>query len=114
MKLQVQGQTVRLRLSEQDLQTLLSRGECADRSALGPLGDWSRVLQLADIEHAECEQRGGEWSLRIPRAAFAAFAAERPRRDGLQFELWPEDPARALRVSVEIDVRDSTRQRGPR
>ena len=104
MKLQIEGQALRLRLSEAELDTVLALGQLENRIAC-PNGHVA-TRQLALIDGAgEPSLRGDLMALHIdlPRAAFADFAAERPRRDGFGFS------GAGLEVSVEVDVRDSRR-----
>lgn len=102
MKLQIEGQALRLRLSENELDTLLEFGQLENRITC-PNGRVA-TRQLALIgDTAETNLRGDLMALHIdlPRAAFADFAAERPRRDGFGFN------SAGLEISVEVDVRDS-------
>lgn len=110
MKLQVQGQAVRIRLSEDELATLLTHGRCSDVTSLGTLGCWQRELVLVPSLAGGLVAEGDAWSLHMPRAAFEAFASERPRRDGF---LMPAGTCAGLDITVEVDVRDS-RKRMPR
>ncbi len=110
MKLQVQGQSVRVRLSEDDLAALLEGGRCSDVTSLGTLGCWQRDLILVPALVGGLSAEGGTWSLRVPRAAFEAFAGERPRRDGF---VLPGGDGAGLDITIEVDVRDS-RKRLPR
>ncbi len=110
MKLQVQGQAVRIRLSEDELGSLLMHGRCSDVTSLGELGCWQRELVLVPSLAGGLVAEGDAWCLQVPRAAFEAFASERPRRDGF---LMPAGTCAGLDITVEVDVRDS-RKRLPR
>lgn len=110
MKLQVQGQIARIRLSEDELGTLLMHGRCSDETRFGALGRWQRELVLVPSATGGLAVAGGAWTLQVPRAAFEAFAGERPRRDGF---LMPASDCAGLDISIEVDVRDS-RKRLPR
>jgi hypothetical protein len=91
MKIQLDGQSLRLRIGEDELARLLG-GEAVDTAtALSPQVVLRWRLLLCDSED------------------FAAFANARPRRDGLHFH-WTDTGADPLQVSVEIDVRDSHRR----
>ena len=104
MKLQVQGQAVRVRLSEDELAELLDQGRCSDVTSLGMLGRWQRDLMLVPCLVGGLGTEGATWSLRVPRAAFEAFASERPRRDGF---VLPAGGCAGLDLTIEVDVRDS-------
>ena len=59
----------------------------------------------ADADAGDCEGDLMDLRVALPRDAFLAFAAERPRRDGFAFACGP------LQIVVEVDVRDSHRVR---
>ena len=107
MKLQVDGDQLRLRLTEAELARLGMDGEleqavpCPDGTAAR-----CRLRLLETAATAACEGNLMDLQVALPRGAFLAFAAERPRRDGFAFACGP------LRVTVEVDVRDSHRMRG--
>ena len=110
MKLQVQAQSVRVRLSEDELGALLTEGRCGDLTSLGTLVRWQREVILVPFVVGGLAIEGGTWSLHVPRAAFEAFAGQRPRRDGF---LLPGNYCAGLNITIEVDVRDS-RKRMPR
>ena len=111
MKLQVQGQAIRLRLSEDALAVLLARGEFSDVTDMGGAGRWVRRLLLVQEAGPAFEREGEEWCFRIPRAGFEAFVAERPRRDGHEMLIPAAAGRPPLALSVEVDVRDSRKRR---
>lgn len=104
MKLQLDGQTLRFRLSEAELDGLLREGVCEDGLRLAEAGHAVRVIHLVN-DNDPPGLDGDLMHLRavLPRADFMAFAGERPRRDGFTFT------ANGVRVTVEVDVRDSHR-----
>ena len=105
MKLQIDETLLRLRLSEDQLATLIGDGRLA-AGVRCPSGERaSRVIVLEEaLATPACVGDLMDLRLRLPRAAFAAFAAERPRRDGYSFS------SAGLDISVEVDVRDSRRR----
>lgn len=106
MKLQVSPGQLRLRLSEQELASLGADGSL-DHAVPWPDGGNARchLLLQAEADAGQCEGDLMELRVVLPRDAFLAFAAERPRRDGFVFTSGP------LRIVVEVDVRDSHRVR---
>lgn len=106
MKLQLDGIRIRLRLSEAELDALLADGHL-DQSWTCADGSTAQCRLVLDPEGAGGRCAGNLMDLRValPRAAFLAFAAERPRRDGFDFG------AGAQAVTVEVDVRDSHRRK---
>lgn len=105
MKLQIDGPHLRLRLSEGQLETLLQEGRL-DADLHCPTGERAtRVLVIDEaLSVPACDGDLMDLRIRLPRAAFTAFAMERPRRDGFSFA------SASLDVSVEVDVRDSRRR----
>ncbi len=110
MKLQIQTQSLRLRVDEAELAQLLA-GQALGvdvRSA----GQAVFQLRLALAESLSL-QIGADWTLHLPEAELRAYVATLPRRDALAFDLasGEEEP---LRLDFEVDVRDSLQVRGPR
>lgn len=109
MKIQLDGQRLRLRIGEDELARLLG-GEAVDAAtALSPQRVLRWRLLLCDIETPCLLADPEALRVRLPREDFTAFANARPRRDGLHFD-WAMIGADPLRVTVEIDVRDSHRR----
>lgn len=106
MKLQLDGREIRLRLSEAELARLEADGAVQQAWPCPDGSDARCVLALAaDPAESRCMGPLGDLRVEVPRTAFLAFAAERPRRDGFGFACGP------LQVTVQVDVRDSHRQR---
>lgn len=108
MKLQLDGNRIRLRLSETELAALVEAGALAQAWPCADGGNARCRLELgADASSGHCVGDLMDMRVSLPRAAFLAFAAERPRRDGFGFACGQ------VAVDVEIDVRDSRRKRRP-
>lgn len=106
MKLNVDTSRLRLRLSEDELGRLIKQGSIEQIWSC-PDGSSARcVLRLMPSHDAAfCGGNMQALDVRLPHQDFVAFAAERPRRDGFTFVQGD------IRVSVEVDVRDSHRRR---
>lgn len=106
MKLQLDGNNIRLRLQESELAALAAWNELKQA---WPSPDGTEVCcrLTLDPESTAAECIGSLMNLRVglPRNEFLAFAAERPRRDGFSFSCGQ------IRVTVEIDVRSSHKER---
>lgn len=102
MKLQIDGPHLRLRLSEEQLAALLGEGRLTS-SLRCPSGERATRVLVLDETLTAPACAGDLMDLRVllPRGAFAAFAAERPRRDGFTFA------SDGIEISIEVDVRDS-------
>ena len=113
MKYQIDARRLRLRIDEAELDRLLREGMVEDTTVFAPALRHTRRLWLAEVAVPELRFEDATLSVVLPRVQFEVFAAERPRRDGIDFE-WPVAGAEPLRVGVEIDVRDSHRRRRDR
>ena len=113
MKLQVQGQRVRLRIDESELTRLLAGETILNSTTLGAGQVFSQSLELRALGAPELVASAGCWMLRLPRGVVDDYVLRLPCRDALAFELpLPGDATLSLRF--EVDVRDSPQARGPR
>ena len=80
MKLQVQGQAVRIRLSEDELATLLTHGRCSDVTSLGTLGCWQRELVLVPSLAGGLVAEGDRLTTPFGTATLATTAAVTPEQ----------------------------------
>jgi hypothetical protein len=112
MKLQIEGQRLRFRISETELEHLLGGIGVTDTTRLGPTRERQHQLRLADGSDAMLDWGAESMALCLPRAAVAAYVADLPCRQALRFELG--DGAHSLHIDFEVDVRDSVRRRIPR
>lgn len=105
MKLQIDNTHLRLRLTEDQLAALATDGRL-DAGLRCPSGERAnRVIVLEDALAAPtCDGDLMDLRVRLPRQAFLAFVAERPRRDGFSFA------TDGFEIAVEVDVRDSRRR----
>ena len=117
MKVQLQGQSLRLRIGEDELARLLAGEHVGNATAAGPGAVLRQRLGLVDgdapVFHADAEG----WEFRLPEAAVRAYVSRLPCRDALEFTLpageGGGDGDVPLALSFEVDVRDSVRRRGP-
>lgn len=108
MKVQLQDQTLRLRIDEAELAQLLDGRAVGNRTAwpdgrieqhqlvLGPAQDWQRTAD--------------GWRVTWSDADVRALASRLPSRDGLTFNL-PLPGDAMLELLLDVDVRDSVRHR---
>ncbi|MEN1959321.1 hypothetical protein WCE41_03110 [Luteimonas sp. MJ246] len=123
MKVQLQGQSLRLRIDEEELARLLAGEDVVNRTQAAPGAIASQRLRLlvgADSAAAPGDEGraaarfdadGGTWAFSLPEAEVRDYVGRLPCRDALEFEL-PGGEA-ALKLAFEVDVRDSVRRRGP-
>jgi hypothetical protein len=108
MKVQQQGQTLRLRIDEAELATLLAGGT-VENATHWPDGR-NECQQLALAAQHGWQRVDVGWRIELAESAVRELAARLPSRDGLSFELAAPSGS-ALAVLFDVDVRDSVRQR---
>ncbi|MCB1552629.1 MAG: hypothetical protein KDJ14_02380 [Xanthomonadales bacterium] len=120
MKLQFDASGTRIRIDESELATLQSDGAVCTRYRVD--ANWRGTLAVELVDRITAKRprwsttrddSGWTATLRIERAALAAHVDCLPSRTGLSWTL-SQVGAEALTIVFEVDVRDSTRRRGPR
>ena len=113
MKLQLQGQRMRLRVDEAELARLLAGEAIVNATELGSGLRFSQSLRLhADVQPT-LQATPGEWQVGLPEVAVRAYVQRLPCRDALEFAL-AGDGGAVLVLHFEVDVRDSLQLRGAR
>lgn len=107
MRVQLDGQSLRLRLEEGEFQRLLNGHIIENRTHFPDGGQIVQQICLADALSWECVD--DIWSVQLPGAEVRAYGGRLPTREGLDFNL--DTSAGALRIRFDVDVRDSVRQR---
>lgn len=108
MKVQLQGQTLRLRIDEAELAQLLEGASVGNRTHWP---DGRVEEQRLVLGHAHGWQRGADgWQVMLSDTEVRAFAARLPSRDGLEIVL-PVPGGEPLQLLFDVDVRDSVRHR---
>lgn len=109
MRVQQQGQMLRLRISESELARLM-KGKTLVESVYWPDGIAEhRRLKLGSSFDWQRQPDG--WTVTLPKNEVMQLIARLPSRQGLKFES-PVPGTKALRVVFEVDVRDSVGRRG--
>jgi hypothetical protein len=109
LKLQIQQQTLRLRVTEAELQDLLSGKSLRLDLAFGERSLFG--LHVACGPETSFES-GSDWRLRLSETALRTYGETLPSRDALVVGLTGSG-GEPLRLEFEVDVRDSVRMRGP-
>ncbi len=109
MRVQLEGQTLRLRLQEDEFHSLLN-GRATENRTQFP--DGHQVVQRIHVaDTLDWEIRDDTWSIQLPGTELRAYSDRLPTRDGLDFSM--DTPGGALEIRFDVDVRDSVRQRHP-
>lgn len=110
MKIQIQCQLVRIRLDESELACLLAGQSVENHTALAGMGKWSQTVHLHPQPMVELTGSPQALVIGLPHAPVLALSARLPSREGLLWELsGTEQP---LQLQLDVDIRDSRRQRG--
>ena len=112
MKVQLQGQQIRLRISEAEL-ARLQAGETVENLTRLPGSALRQWLRVGEEPQPALLADADGWGCLLPAAALASYVARLPCREGLRLRLpLVEDAEAALEIDLEVDVRDSVRSRG--
>lgn len=108
MKVQLQDQSVRLRLDEAELARLLAGESVENMTRFGGIEGWGMAVSLHGGDQPVLLDGGTFCRLVLPRPAVEALAARLPCRDGLPFDIALEDGGQ-LQLQFDVDAR----QRAP-
>lgn len=109
MRVQLENQTLRLRLQEDEFQRLLD-GRATENRTHFP--DGRQVVQRVHLaDTLDWKIKDDTWSIQLPGTELRAYNDQLPTRDGLDFSM--DTPGGALTIRFDVDVRDSVRQRHP-
>lgn len=113
MKVQLQGQQIRLRISEAEL-ARLQAGEAVENLTRLPAGLLLRQwLQVGEGPQTQLLADAAGWGCLLPRDELAGYVARLPCREGLHLRLpLGAGAEEVVGIDVEVDVRDSVRSRG--
>lgn len=108
MRVQLEEQSLRLRVDEAELARLLAGGTAENRTQLPDGRLETQQLKLAP--HLGWRRDEGTWQIELPETDVRALSERLPSREGLRFEL-PSHNGNALQLMFDVDVRDSARKR---
>jgi hypothetical protein len=111
MKLQIEGQKLRVRIDEDELTRLLSGETVETRTAFAAAFAIRFVLRVMQDNDAMFFGEADAWQIGLPEAALREHAARLPTREGLRYTLPGKDIEDSLELLFDVDVRDSVRHR---
>jgi len=111
MKLQIEGQKLRVRIDEDELATLLAGGMLESRTQFATAFALRCALRLAPGTDVALTGTADAWRVDLPDAAVRGHAARLPTREGLRFALPGKGDGDMLELLFDVDVRDSVRRR---
>jgi hypothetical protein len=110
MKLQIEGQSLRVRIGEEELARLLSSQPIVSRTHLTHDMALSCTLRAVAGADARFSGQPDAWLIDLPETSVRAYAATLPTREGLTFTL-ESGEGEPLALLFDVDVRDSVRHR---
>lgn len=113
MKLQIEGQSLRVRVNEDELALLLTERSVKGFTRFTREMTLTCTLSAVPAAAARFSGQADAWTIDLPLDDVKAHAERLPTRDGLLFELesGEGDP---LQLTFDVDVRDSVRHRHPK
>ena len=112
MKVQLQGQHLRLRIDESELAALRTGTVLENVTRLGAI-TWRQTLRQTNAMGPALDAKADACAIGIPRSLVDDYAARLPCREGLRLLLQSAEGV-AIDFMLEVDVRDSIRTRGPK
>jgi hypothetical protein len=109
MRVQMNGQSLRLRLQDAEFEALLA-GDVVENRTTWPDGS-QLTQQLCSGTHADVRARPGLWQFILPDDALRAYRDRLPTRESLRWQLG--EGAAALELHFDVDVRDHVRHHPP-
>jgi hypothetical protein len=111
MKLQIEGQKLRIRIDEDELARLLAGNTIDMRTTFADAFAIRFALRATKDDGVKFVGQADAWQIGLPDADLRAHAARLPTRDGLRYTLPGTATADALELLFDVDVRDSMRHR---
>lgn len=110
MKLQIEGQSLRVRIGEEELATLLTDEPVVAYTRFTHTMSLSCTLRAVAGAAARFSGQPDAWVIDVPETSVRAHAATLPTREGLTFSL-ESGEGEPLELLFDVDVRDSVRHR---
>lgn len=111
MKVQIEGQKLRVRIDEAELTQLLDGNPLRSETRFADAFSIQVTISAGVEEVASLTGDASAWSIVIPATELRRHARQLPSRDGLHFSLPGPTEAAALELLFDVDVRDSVRRR---
>ena len=110
MRVQLENDTIRVRIDEDELAELLDDVALLGSTAFGRVFTMRYAVDATDAASCALEGDAHEWRLAVPRAQLTELKARLPSKDGLVFDIAGHDTA-ATTVLFDVDVKDSLKRR---
>ena len=110
MRVQLENDTIRVRIDEDELGELLDNVALLGSTAFGTVFTMRYAIDATGRDTWELSGNAHEWRLEVPRGALADLRSRLPSKDGLEFQIPGHDTV-ATTVRFDVDVKDSLRRR---
>jgi hypothetical protein len=110
MRVQLENDTIRVRIDEDELTELLQDVALLGSTAFGTVFTMRYAVDATDAVVCELSGNAHEWRLEVPRLALVDLQSRLPSKDGLVFDIPGYDTV-ATTVRFDVDVKDSLRRR---
>lgn len=110
MKLQIEGQHLRVRIDEDELARLLAGDAVQSQTRFADVFGMVCTLSLSPDAAPTLNGTAEAWVVRLPEATVRDLSSRLPTRDGLHFTLAGEGDDEALVLLFDVDVRASARR----
>lgn len=111
MKLQIDGQKLRVRVDVDEFSQLLGGAAVDVRTNFGDAFVIQFTLRTTAAQEPGFEGQANKWKICLPATDLHAHAARLPTRDGLRYLMVCKDAAEPLELLFDVDVRDSAKRR---
>jgi hypothetical protein len=111
MKMQIEGQHLRVRIDEDELTRLLAGNVIQAHTQFAEAFAIDVSLYLTDTGTASVAGKAHAWQIALPQGDVREHADRLPTREGLRFVLATSVGEEALTLLFDVDVRDSVRRR---
>ncbi|URX64414.1 hypothetical protein KR767_10365 [Luteibacter anthropi] len=110
MRVQLEDDTIRVRIDEDELAELLDDVALLGSTAFGKAFTMRYAIDATGRDTCVLDGTAHEWTLEIPRVQLLALKERLPSKDGLVFDIPGLDTV-ATKVLFDVDVKDSLRRR---
>lgn len=110
MRVQLEDDTVRVRIDEDELGELLDDIALLGSTAFGTAFTMRYSIDATDGPACTLSGNAHEWRMGVPRRALRDLQSRLPSKDGLVFDIPGYDTV-ATTVRFDVDVKDSLRRR---
>lgn len=110
MRVQLENDTIRVRVDEDELDVLLQGGALSGSTAFGQVFTMRYAFDATPASVCGLSGDASAWRIGVPHADLEALKLSLPNKDGLFFEI-PGHESVATTVRFDVDVKDSLRRR---